>query len=84
MTQIEYAEMIRSMHRIAGWVFIASIIFSPIGIWVLRRGNRIYAQLTTPQFEGDTPETNRVLEGNNIETSLIMSWDDVSETDHGD
>jgi hypothetical protein len=81
MTQTEYAKMIRSMHRIAGWTFIASIILSPIGIWVLRRGNRIYDSLTAPQFEGDDPDANRVLEGNNVETSLIMSWDDMPDTD---
>ena len=78
MTQVEYARMIRSMHRIAGWVFIATIIFSPLGIWVLRRGNRIYDFLTTPS-DGNDPNTTRVLEGDVAETSLIMSWDDVPQ-----
>jgi len=77
MTQVQYAEMIRSMHRIIGWCFIGSIILAPLGVWILRRGNRLYAILTTPQSEHDDPATNRVLEGDSINNSLIMSWDDL-------
>ncbi len=70
--------MIRSMHRIIGWCFIASIIFSPIGFWIIRRGNKIYRYLTTPQSEHDDPQTNTVLEGSTFDNSLILSLDDVT------
>jgi len=73
--------MLRSMHRIAGWCFIGSIILSPIGFWILRRGNRLYELLTTPRAGQGDPETNVVLEGNAVENSLIMSWDDVISTE---
>ena len=75
MTQLEYAKMIRSMHRIAGWCFIASIILSPIGVWILRRGNRIYEAITTPA-EGYDPATELALD-EDFERSIAMSWDDV-------
>lgn len=78
MTQVEYAKMIRSMHRIMGWCFIGSIILSPIGFWILHRGNKIYRHLTTPQSEHDDPETNTVLEGNTVSNSLVMSFDDFT------
>lgn len=78
MTQVEYARMIRSMHRIIGWCFIASIILSPIGFWILRRGNKIYRLLTTPRSEHDDPQTNTVLAGNAIDDSLILSFDDFT------
>lgn len=81
MTQVEYAKMLRTMHRIAGWVFIATIIFSPIGVLILRRGNRIYRLLTTPRPGHVDPNEVRVLEGDNVTNSLIMSWDDVGGPD---
>jgi hypothetical protein len=78
VTQVEYAKMIRSMHRIIGWTFVGSIVFSPIGFWILRRGNKIYEYLTTPQSEHDDPQTNTVLEGTSTTNSLIMSFDDFT------
>ena len=81
MTRVEYAQMLRSMHRIIGWCFVASIILSPIGFWILRRGNRLYRALTTPLSEDDYPQTATVLEGSTIDNSLIMSWDDVTNLD---
>lgn len=82
MTEVEYAKMIRSMHRILGWCFIASIILSPIGILILHRGNRIYNSIVRPT-DGHDPETARVLEGDSTSNSIIMSWDDI-DTGHGD
>lgn len=75
MTQLEYAKMIRTMHRIMGWCFIASIIFIPLGMWILRRGNRIYEAIATPA-EGYDPETELALD-EDFERSIAMSWDDV-------
>lgn len=77
MTQLEYAQLLRSMHRIAGWCFIGSIILSPIGVLILRRGNRIYESIVSSEGSED----GRILEGETVERSLIVSWDDLRDVD---
>lgn len=72
MDKETYAITVRSMHRIFGWTCIASIIFSPIGILVLRRGNRIYRNIMSSGDEWGSSSSG---------DSLIMSFDDFTAID---
>lgn len=75
MDKETYAKTVRTMHRIFGWSCILSVIFSPIGILVLRRGNRMYRDIMSSDYEWGSSTSAE---------SLIMSFDDFTAIDPGD
>ncbi len=75
MDKATYAKTVRTIHRVFGWCCILSVIFSPLGIFVLRRGNRIYRNIMSSDYEW----------GSSISAdSLIMSFDDFTAIDPGE
>lgn len=75
MTKDEWALFVRRAHYAIGIPCIVSVVFAPVGIWLIRRGKRQYAAITALPDAPISPSRQEA-----IALGLASSWDDVAGT----
>ena len=75
MTVMEHAKFIRTVTLLVGLSFIGTILFAPIGIWIIRWGEKQIRHLFEQAMKNPHPSAPLIERA--MALGVATSWDDL-------